>query len=89
MIPISYSFSDISNCSPVLSLFLLEISVSTVCTFLTAVYHSHSGPITVSDLSWTTPLVDAFLAAGQILGYPVTDLNGHQQTGILDDIILE
>lgn len=47
-------------------------------------YHSHSGPVAVSDLSWTTPLVNAFLAAGQILGYSVRDLNGHQQTGFME-----
>jgi len=54
-----------------------------------AVYHSQSGPIPVNDLSWATPLVNAFLAAGQVLGYPVTDLNGQQQTGMLHDVILE
>jgi Choline dehydrogenase and related flavoproteins len=57
--------------------------------YLTAVYHSQSGPVSVSDLSWTTPLVNAFLAAGQVLGYPIRDLNGRQQTGMLSDIILE
>ncbi|XP_021933322.1 glucose dehydrogenase [FAD, quinone]-like isoform X2 [Zootermopsis nevadensis] len=48
------------------------------------VYHSQSGPIFVNGLSWTTPLVNAFLAAGRILGYSVTDLNGHQQTGFME-----
>jgi choline dehydrogenase len=57
--------------------------------FLTAVYHGQNGPIAVSDLSWTTPLVNAFLAAGQVLGYPVRDLNGHQQTGMFNSIIKE
>jgi len=57
--------------------------------FLTAVYHSQSGPVSVSDLSWTTPLVNAFLAAGQVLGYPIRDLNGPQQTGMLSGVILE
>jgi hypothetical protein len=89
MIVINHSCSGICNCSSVMSLFLLETSVSTAYILLTAVYHSQSGPISVSDLSWTTPLVNAFLAAGQFLGYPVTDLNGHQQTGMLHDIILE
>jgi hypothetical protein len=57
--------------------------------FLTAVFHGQSGPVAVSDLSWTTPLVNAFLAAGQILGYSVRDLNGHQQTGLLCNITKE
>ncbi|GFG36677.1 hypothetical protein Cfor_09408 [Coptotermes formosanus] len=48
------------------------------------VYHSESGPVSVSDLSWTTPLVNAFLAAGQVLGYPIRDLNGRQQTGFME-----
>jgi hypothetical protein len=60
-----------------------------MAVFLTAVYHSQSGPVAVSDLSFTTPLVNAFLAAGQILGYSVRDLNGHQQTGLLCNIIKE
>jgi hypothetical protein len=57
--------------------------------FLTAAYHGQSGSIAVSDLSWTTPLVNAFLAAGQVLGYPVRDLNGHEQTGMFDSITKE
>lgn len=48
------------------------------------VYHSESGPMSVSDLSWTTPLLNAFLAAGQVLGYPIRDLNGRQQTGFME-----
>jgi hypothetical protein len=56
--------------------------------FFTAVYHGQSGPIAVSDLSWTTPLVNAFLTAGQFLGYPVRDLNGHQQTGMFYSIAI-
>jgi hypothetical protein len=34
-------------------------------------------------------LANAFLAAGQVLGYPIADLNGRQQIGMLSDIILE
>ncbi|XP_069691351.1 glucose dehydrogenase [FAD, quinone]-like isoform X1 [Periplaneta americana] len=48
------------------------------------VYHSRTGHIPLNDLRWTTPLVNAFLAAGEALGYRVTDLNGRHQTGFME-----
>ena len=43
--------------------------------------HGTRGPMTVSDLSFTTPLADAFLEAGRRAGFPVKDLNNGNATG--------
>lgn len=42
-----------------------------------------TGPLTVEKAPWTTPLSDAFLRAGQELGYPVLDINAASQTGFM------
>ncbi|PSN32223.1 Glucose dehydrogenase [FAD, quinone] [Blattella germanica] len=47
-------------------------------------YDSTTGPVTISNLEWTTPLVSAFLAAGEELGYAVRDLNGPKHTGFME-----
>ncbi|KAF4519205.1 hypothetical protein B566_EDAN013499 [Ephemera danica] len=46
-------------------------------------YHGSHGPLTVSDVSWTSPLAPAFLTAGQELGYDLGDLNGQQTSGFM------
>jgi choline dehydrogenase-like flavoprotein len=44
-------------------------------------YRGHSGPLAVSDIRDPHPLVEAFVAAGEDLGYERTDLNGKQPYG--------
>ncbi|KAJ8686546.1 hypothetical protein QAD02_022340 [Eretmocerus hayati] len=44
-------------------------------------YHSHDGPMYISDVGHPTKLGDAFLEAGRELGYSVLDINGAKQTG--------
>ncbi|XP_050699047.1 glucose dehydrogenase [FAD, quinone]-like isoform X1 [Eriocheir sinensis] len=46
-------------------------------------YHGVTGPLTVEKAPWTTPLSDAFLRAGQELGYPVLDVNAASQSGFM------
>lgn len=38
------------------------------------------GPVTVERAPFRTPLGEAFVAAGETLGYPRGDYNGHLQT---------
>lgn len=44
-------------------------------------HHGTRGPLPVSDLRYTTPLAQSFLAAGQQAGFPVRDLNAGNATG--------
>ncbi|RXG59424.1 Glucose dehydrogenase [FAD, quinone] [Armadillidium vulgare] len=44
-------------------------------------FHSTGGELTVSDISWKTPLADPFVAAGSELGYPEGDFNAENQAG--------
>ncbi|XP_033205574.2 glucose dehydrogenase [FAD, quinone]-like isoform X1 [Bombus vancouverensis nearcticus] len=44
-------------------------------------YHSTGGYLTVEESKWHTPLADAFLRAGQEMGYENRDINGERQTG--------
>lgn len=44
-------------------------------------YHSKGGDLTVSNQTWRSPLTDAFIEAGQQMGYGETDQNGVNQTG--------
>ncbi|XP_022699478.1 glucose dehydrogenase [FAD, quinone]-like isoform X2 [Varroa jacobsoni] len=43
-------------------------------------YHVTGGPVTVERAPFRTPLGEAFVAAGETLGYPRGDYNGHLQT---------
>ncbi|OQR69219.1 glucose dehydrogenase-like, partial [Tropilaelaps mercedesae] len=43
-------------------------------------YHVVGGPLTVERAPFSTPLGEAFVAAGEALGYPRGDYNGHLQT---------
>ncbi|MBN8907954.1 MAG: GMC family oxidoreductase N-terminal domain-containing protein, partial [Rhodospirillales bacterium] len=46
-------------------------------------FHGFGGPLGVSDLKTAHPLHDAFIAAGQELGYPYNrDFNGASQEGV-------
>ncbi|XP_071530904.1 glucose dehydrogenase [FAD, quinone]-like [Panulirus ornatus] len=47
----------------------------------TAEYHGRGGPVAVDDKRWGSPLLRAFLKAGQQLGYSVVDPNGPEQIG--------
>jgi len=47
-------------------------------------YHGTGGYLTVQDPLFRTPLGDAFIQAGEELGYPNRDVNGHAQTGIMN-----
>lgn len=38
-------------------------------------YHNHNGTLSVERVPFKTPLVDAFLAAGEYQGYSVVDYN--------------
>ncbi|XP_014247172.1 glucose dehydrogenase [FAD, quinone] [Cimex lectularius] len=51
--------------------------------YLIGPYHSRGGFLTVQEAPWRTPLVLAFLQAGEELGYPNRDINGAQQTGFM------
>lgn len=44
-------------------------------------YRGDSGPLAVSDIKDLHPLAEAFVAAGEDLGYERTDLNGEQPYG--------
>lgn len=46
-------------------------------------YHATSGPLTVQEAPWHTPLVEAFVQAGQEMGYENRDVNGEHQTGFM------
>lgn len=46
-------------------------------------YHNSGGYLTVQESPWRTPLVVAFVDAARQQGYPVRDINGHQQTGFM------
>lgn len=46
-------------------------------------YHKTGGYLTVQESPWRTPLVIAFLKAGQELGYQNRDINGEDQTGFM------
>lgn len=50
---------------------------------LSTKYHSDKGNLMVSESTFQTLLADAFIEAGQDLGYAETDLNGHDQTGFM------
>ncbi|KAB7495746.1 Pyridoxine 4-oxidase [Armadillidium nasatum] len=43
-------------------------------------YHSTKGELTVSDISFKTPLADIYVRAGQELGYRIGDYNAEKQT---------
>ncbi|CAB0000697.1 unnamed protein product, partial [Nesidiocoris tenuis] len=51
--------------------------------YLIGPYHSRGGYLTVQESPWRTPLVLAFLQAGEELGYPNRDINGRHQTGFM------
>ncbi|XP_060857130.1 glucose dehydrogenase [FAD, quinone]-like [Metopolophium dirhodum] len=46
-------------------------------------YHSAGGYLTVSEAPASTPLAEAFMAAGQEMGYDVHDINGQRQMGFM------
>jgi len=46
-------------------------------------YHSAGGYLTVSEAPYKTPLAEAFISAGQEMGYRVHDINGQHQTGFM------
>ncbi|XP_075219565.1 glucose dehydrogenase [FAD, quinone]-like [Lycorma delicatula] len=46
-------------------------------------YHGTGGYLTVQEAPWRTPLVLAFVQAGEQMGYPNRDINGEQQTGFM------
>ncbi|KAL1454276.1 hypothetical protein WDU94_010548 [Cyamophila willieti] len=46
-------------------------------------YHGKGGYLTVQEAPWRTPLVLAFVEAGQELGYENRDINGEFQTGFM------
>lgn len=46
-------------------------------------YHSMGGYLTVSEAPYKTPLADAFVRAGQEMGYDIRDINGERQTGFM------
>lgn len=46
-------------------------------------YHSTGGYLTVSEAPYKTPLAEAFISAGQEMGYDVHDINGQRQTGFM------
>lgn len=44
-------------------------------------YHGAEGPIPIINPPYQTPLADAFVKAGEQLGYSKVDYNGHRPTG--------
>ena len=46
-------------------------------------YHSAGGYLTVSEAPYKTQLAEAFISAGQEMGYDVHDVNGKRQTGFM------
>lgn len=44
-------------------------------------YRGNSGPLAVSDIKDLHPMAEAFVRAGEDLGYPRTDLNGEHPSG--------
>eukprot|EP00102_Acyrthosiphon_pisum_P027932 XP_016665142.1 PREDICTED: glucose dehydrogenase [FAD, quinone]-like [Acyrthosiphon pisum] len=46
-------------------------------------YHSAGGYLTVSEAPYKTPLAEAFISAGQEMGYGIHDLNGQHQNGFM------
>jgi choline dehydrogenase-like flavoprotein len=44
-------------------------------------YHGIGGYLTVGEAPFRTPLAEAFIKAGEELGYDETDGNGESQTG--------
>lgn len=46
-------------------------------------YHASDGYLTVQEAPWHTPLVTAFVQAGQEMGYENRDINGEYQTGFM------
>ncbi|KAF7263763.1 hypothetical protein GWI33_001199, partial [Rhynchophorus ferrugineus] len=46
-------------------------------------YHGTGGLLTVQEAPWKSPLVVAFIEAGQELGYPIRDINGADQAGFM------
>ncbi|GAB6027860.1 hypothetical protein CHUAL_002078 [Chamberlinius hualienensis] len=46
------------------------------------VHHGRNGPLYVSDVPYKSPLVNAFLEAGQLHGFPTRDYNGQFQIGV-------
>ncbi|CAB0043380.1 unnamed protein product [Trichogramma brassicae] len=44
-------------------------------------YHGKSGPLTVENFRYRSPITEYFLQAGRDLGYETVDINGAQQTG--------
>ena len=46
-------------------------------------FHGQEGPLTVSDVPFHTTLADAFLSAGEELGYKNRDVNGESQNGFM------
>uniref|UniRef100_A0A224XLN0 Putative glucose dehydrogenase n=1 Tax=Panstrongylus lignarius TaxID=156445 RepID=A0A224XLN0_9HEMI len=51
--------------------------------YLIGRYHSRGGYLTVQEAPWRTPLVLAFIQAGEELGYKNRDINGEYQTGFM------
>ncbi|KAK1137820.1 hypothetical protein K0M31_002314 [Melipona bicolor] len=46
-------------------------------------YHSTGGYLTVQEAPYHTPLANAFVEAGQEMGYEARDINGEHQTGFM------
>ncbi|KAL1454263.1 hypothetical protein WDU94_010535 [Cyamophila willieti] len=46
-------------------------------------YHKSGGYLTVQEAPWHTPLADAFVRAGEELGYANRDINGEYQSGFM------
>lgn len=48
-----------------------------------SVYHGKGGFLTVQESPWHTPIVAAFVEAGNEIGYQNRDINGAMQTGFM------
>lgn len=61
--------------------FVIFPNLDVLCyMYISLGYHGDKGPLIVTD-SFTTPFADAFLVAGQELGYKALDVNGESQYG--------
>ncbi|XP_067634954.1 glucose dehydrogenase [FAD, quinone]-like [Eurosta solidaginis] len=47
-----------------------------------SVYHNRSGPLSVEDTRFRTPVVDAYVEGAQQAGHAYTDYNGESQMGV-------
>ena len=60
--------------------FFIKMEENSNEEYLRSGYHGRNGPLKFCDLK-KTPLIDAFLEAGQELGHPIIDINGKEQLG--------